>query len=234
MTNPFAFSASLPDRQKGLHMFAGRVPANRSGFLTGLWADDLAQACNTHDEADADAGRLAGPTSRAVLVGTKSSRIRTGYANEVAKLTESDRIKRNLLKARARAATPPEIGTIIEAWRPDLGPKVGSGGRAFISNPAANRVGHILGRAGRGAGVIGALAAAEDILMAKNRMRALVANTGAGIGGTLAGGLDAAMGDAAGPTAPVAAPAGGIAGSMIGGRCGYRASERPYDLIAGR
>lgn len=177
-------------------------------------------------------GMMQGVTARAAPVGILSDRARAIYVDRVGKLAQADSAARNALKAKARAITPKEVRIPLEAYRPNLGPLTGSGGRANVTNASVDRLARVFGKLSRGAGVVGTIVALDDILTSPDRARALTANIGAGLGGFFGGAGGAAAGAVTGPAAPVLAPAGGLAGSIAGGRLGYKAGEDVYDFLA--
>ena len=215
------------------------VPAGQLALMADLWTAHPnprtanGRQLNSDDRYPAAApvtvepnGVIPGVAARSAAVGIGSGRARANYMARVGGLDPADSSARAAIKAQARAATPAEVRAIIEARRPALAPPPGSGGRANISNASVNRAGRLLGTLGKGAGLLGAIIAAEDILTSNNAARTTLANVGSGLGGILGGAGGAALGAATGPAAPVAAPAGGVAGSIAGGRYGYKSGEK--------
>jgi hypothetical protein len=92
--------------------------------------------------------------------------------------------------------------------------------------------GSLLGKFGRGAGVLGTFVALDDILTSPDHMRALTANVGAGMGrvSRWCGRCRSRRSNRAGR--PRSGTSGWIAGCIAGGRLGYRTGENVYDFLA--
>lgn len=176
-------------------------------------------------------GQAVGLASRANRVGIESAKVRARYNPQVRSLGPYDNARRAALKERLRTQSPSEVRGPLNALFPDKGPRPGSSGRANVPNEAVNQQARTFGKIGRGMGALGVGLAGMDILQADNKMRATVANIGAGLGGIAGGAGGAAIGAATGPAAVVAAPAGGVAGAMAGGHWGYEAGEKAYDYL---
>ncbi|WP_156405287.1 hypothetical protein [Sphingomonas sp. Root710] len=176
-------------------------------------------------------GQAVGLASRASRVGIESAKVRARYNPQVRNLGPHDNAQRAALKERLRAESPPEVGGPLDALFPNKGPKPGSSGRANVPNEAVNQQARTFGKIGRAMGALGVGLAGLDIAQADNKVRATVANIGAGLGGIAGGAGGAAIGAATGPAAVVAAPAGGVAGAMAGGDWGYEGGEKAYDYF---
>lgn len=109
----------------------------------------------------------------------RSDSVRADYEAKASKLDPNDSVGRRALKDATRSKTPAEVRSIVEAKRPGVGPKPGSGGRANVTNAKVNQVARNLGKVGKGAGVVGLGAAAIDIAPSENPGRAAAANGGA-------------------------------------------------------
>jgi len=228
--NPTGFPLNRARLQPG--MFGRSVATNIGPFIPTSPADRESQLSGVPVVPRSYDGIPQGLSARIAPVGILSDRARTNYIRRVSTLDRSDGAVRTALKLQARHATPLEVLKPLERWRRDLGPAAGSGGRANVTNQGVNGLARRLGKIGRGAGLIGALIAIDDVLCSPNHRRALVANIGAGLGGFVGGAGGAAAGAATGLAAFVAAPAGGLAGSTAGGRLGYEAGEELYDHLA--
>lgn len=177
-------------------------------------------------------GALEGVAARFSYVGVKSEQVRNDYNNKVAGLDKTDSAARSQIKADARAATPREVRAVIEARRPGLGPKAGSGGTANSTNSKWTGVAEDLGKGGRVLGAVGVAAAAVDIATSDNRARAVTANAGGALGGLGGGALvGGGIGLLGGPFAEFTVPGGAFLGSMIGGKLGYDGGEQLYDRV---
>lgn len=190
---------------------------------------NLVAATGPGSQSGPEKGEAVGIASRAARVGIESAKVRARYNPQVRQLGPDDNQLRAALKEKLRVKSPWEMRGMLDAVFPDSGPKEGSRGHANKPNERVNRQARVLGRVGKGMGVLGGALAVGDVMRSPNRPRAAVANVGAAIGGTLGGAGGAAAGAATGPLAVVAAPAGGVAGAMAGGNLGYEAGEAAYD-----
>lgn len=176
-------------------------------------------------------GALIGGATRAARVLEKTAKVRDQYGTEVRKLDPFDYDGREALKGHWRRPMPPETRSILEKVRPGKGRRVGSEGRANITNSKVDDTTRVIRRIGRGAGVAGAGLAVADIATADDPWRAAAANAGAVIGG-LGGGVGGAfLGGFTGPGAFVATPTLGAAGAIGGGELGYEVGEELYDFL---
>lgn len=176
-------------------------------------------------------GSAIGATSRTARVLGKTADVRDRYIADVRKLDRFDSDGRAALKEYWRGPMPPETRSILNKARPGYGGRVGSVGRANITNPGVDDAIRVTRRISRGAGLAGAGLAAADIATAENPWRATAANVGAVIGGVGGGAGGAFLGGLTGPGAFVAAPTLGAAGSIGGGQIGYELGEDIYDFI---
>lgn len=169
-----------------------------------------------------------GIAARGAYDDIKKDLIRGEYDERVRQLGPFDNAQRAQYKPYFREQMPPEMGVFVE--KKPTGPREGSFGQANVPNPKATEAARMLGRAGRGLGVVGAGLAAADIATAEDPYRAAFANLGALGGGVLGGFAGGAAGALTGPGAVVAAPAGALAVSALGGDLGYRGGEKLYDF----
>jgi RHS repeat-associated protein len=170
-------------------------------------------------------GAAQGVGARAAYVGVGSAQARAQYDRGAARLSPNDSAGRTALKAEARANTPPEVRAQIEARRPGLGPREGSGGTANRTNIRATEGARTLGALGRASAVVTAATAATDIATSDDPGRATVSNAGAIAGGIAGGEQGATWGSAGGPWG---AAIGGIVGAAIGGYAGYEGAGALY------
>lgn len=176
-------------------------------------------------------GAIVGAAARAGYVGMKSDSTRAQYQSKTAKLDPTDSAGRSAVKAEARANTPTEVKAAIEAKRPGLGPKAGSGGTANSTNKGVNQLARNLGTLGKASAATVVLTAGADIATSDNPAKAATANVGAIAGGLAGGKAGATLGALGGPVAWITAPAGGLIGAAVGGIYGYSAGEQAYDAV---
>jgi uncharacterized protein RhaS with RHS repeats len=236
-TNRYAYAGNDPVNKSDPngHSFASFVGGLIGGIRSGV--EGLASAVRSN-LGDPRSGFL-GMAARGAYTGITSSQVRADLSKKVSALSIDDKVARTKLKMEARRATPPEVRSVLEAVRPGVAPKPGSGGTANRTNAAADKLGVNLGRFGKGLGVLGLGLAANDVYNAENKTKAVVANTGAVAGGAVGGTLGAIGTGAAvgffggGPVgAAVGAVAGALGGSFVGGNAGYSAGEYGYDSLA--
>jgi RHS repeat-associated protein len=175
---------------------------------------------------------IEGVLSRLIYDGLKSANVRKNYAKDVGNLRPTDSAGRTATKAAARNATPPEIRAVLEALRPGVGPKSGSGATANRANASADAFGKTLGRVGKAAGIAGVGLAAYDVATAPNKTQAASANGGAFAGGWAGAEVGAAAGAWGGPFAPITVPGGALLGAVVGGIVGYQAGQNAYDDLS--
>lgn len=129
------------------------------------------------------------------------------------------------------------VRRIIEAGRPSLGPRPGTGGRANVPNAGANAVGKVLRGAGNFAVAFSVANQVVDIANSPEPARA-TARAGGQTLGAIGGGeggvwIGAGVGFmiAGPPGAGVGAIIGGLGGSALGGHYGGKATEALYDEV---
>ncbi|MCY3820470.1 MAG: hypothetical protein OXH52_14090, partial [Gammaproteobacteria bacterium] len=166
-------------------------------------------------------------TAIIALEGVGAEAVRTSYEKVVAELDPNDPIGRESAKADARRRTPPLTRAVIEATRPDTGPRPGSVGHADRTNPVANKGAKILGNIGRGSAAANAVLGAARLYNAPDKVREgviVLSETGGAATGAVLGGM-AGCAVAAVP----GCAAGAIAGGVLGGLGAGEAAERIYD-----
>lgn len=149
------------------------------------------------------------------------------YAKIASKLDPNDGLGRTVLKIDSRDKTPTLIRNFIEAERPSVGPKPGSGGRANVTDPTMNKLGVGAKYFGATLFVAGLAYEGYTISKAENKSRALMQSTFGMLGSSGGGLLGAAIASPSGPGAVVV----GIGGSMVGGAAGRSFGGWLYDVI---
>ncbi|MHB1204839.1 MAG: hypothetical protein ACYCZX_04670 [Rhodospirillaceae bacterium] len=195
-------------------------------WISGLFHKD---ANSSQDESDENRGEGAGEglAAHAARVGMNAAEQREDYIRRVSALDPTDSRGRTQLKGQFRADSPNEFRPALQEQ--PLGPKANSSGSANKTNPTVNRIVRGGGALGKGFGVLGAMAAVDDVANADNPGRAAAANLGALIGGRAGGTGLGLLGTLTGPAAPILAPAGALVGSLVGGNAGYHLGEDLYD-----
>ncbi len=185
--------------------------------------DPDGRECVTADTTTCGSGANPGITalqSATTLVaneGIGAESARNFYNQSVSNLDPNDSEGRSAAKAEARGRTPPITRAAIEATRPDLGPKEGTGGTANRTNAGANKLAKNLGKVGKASAVTGAVIGAARVATSDTPVQT-TAEVGGGVAGALGGaGFGAAAGSAGGP---YGAAAGGIFGGIVGGFAG--------------
>jgi len=197
-----------------------------SEFWFDDWKDKISNFLGDREGAQA---ATEGAAARAAHSGISNDLLRGRYDEQVVKLDPFANAEREGLKAEFRQQMPPELRVFVKD-KP-LNARDGSIGRANVTNPVATEQARILGRMGRGAGVLGAGLAIADVATSDNPARAAFANVGGLGGGILGGAMGGALGAlTTGAAAVVAAPTVALTGSAIGGNVGYRGAERLYDF----
>jgi RHS repeat-associated protein len=174
-------------------------------------------------------GVVQGVAARAGYVGVRSEQVRGQYNRGAAGLSANDSARRSALKAEARANTPAEVRAVIQAQRPSVGPREGSGGTANRTNAGATQTARNLGNLGRASIAVTVVTAGADIATSEDPARATASNAGAIAGGTGGGMLGAELGLLTGPWAPIASPVLAVIGAAIGGNAGYEGGGALYD-----
>ena len=173
---------------------------------------------------------VQGATSFAAREGVGAAAARTSYEEGVRNLDPTDRAARTALKESARAATPPVSRAIVEAARPDTGPRPGSTASANRSNAGWNRAGQAFGAVGRGAAVVGIGLGAARIATADDKV-AESARVAGGVLGGVAAGTGAGMALGALGANPITIGAGAVVGAVVGGIAGEAAVDRMMDRL---
>jgi RHS repeat-associated protein len=206
-----------------LYTYVGNDPVNKTD-PTGMIC--VFGFCNTCPSGNSTPTAATAVTAVAAREGIGADRARSQYKATTAKLAPNDSAGRSAAKASARAATPPITRRVIEAVRPGLGPKPGSGGTANSTNVGADKLAGRLGTAGRIAGVAGIAVGVARVVTSDNPGQEAVR-----VGGGLAGALAGAEGGAAlgTPGGPYGIAAGGIIGGLAGGYLGEEAINEILD-----
>ncbi len=162
---------------------------------------------------------------------------RAAYESRVSTLGPSDSAERATIKSETRQQTPSMFRRSIEAVRPSVNAKPGSGARANITNARVNAI----GAAGRVAGSVMVIAGIGtgvlEVATSDNPTRSLAVVGGGLLGAAIGGNAGAAGGTAVGgavagpPGAVVGAFTGGVAGSTAGAVAGREAGGKLYDTI---
>ncbi|MCG7926434.1 MAG: hypothetical protein JAY67_12930 [Candidatus Thiodiazotropha taylori] len=176
----------------------------------------------------AEAG-LQGLSALAAREGIAAEQARNGYNTAVSQLDPKDVLGRTAAKAAARAATPPATRAVIEATRPDLGPKPGSVASANKTNIGANQLAGRLGTIGRGFAVTGVALGAARVATADNKAEEAARVAGGALGGITAGALVGAKLGALGAN-PITIGAGAVIGGIVGGIAGEKAVDAAIGL----
>ncbi len=163
--------------------------------------------------------------------GIRSARARDVYKKGAGALAPDDSVGRSALKASVRSITPPITRGVIEAMRPGLGPKPGSGGTANRTSAAADMAAGQLKTLGRASTVGAVVLGGTRIATAENKTReatVVVSETAGSLGGAY--GLAIVGGFLGGPPGAVV---GGVIGSFGGGYAGGATAEAVYDEVSG-
>ncbi|MCG7909376.1 MAG: hypothetical protein JAY82_06330 [Candidatus Thiodiazotropha taylori] len=176
----------------------------------------------------AEAG-LQGLSALAAREGIAAEQARNGYNAAVSHLDPKDVQSRTAAKASARATTPPATRAVIEATRPELGPKPGSVGSANKTNIGANQLAGRLGNIGRGFAVAGVALGAARIATADNKAEEAARVAGSALSGIAAGALVGAKLGALGAN-PITIGAGAVIGGIVGGIAGEKTVDAALGL----
>ena len=169
-----------------------------------------------------------GATAFAAREGIGAAAARTSYERAVGNLDPTDRAVRTALKESARAATPPVSRAIVEAARPDTGPRSGSTASANRFNAGWNQAGKAFGAVGRAAAAVGVGLGVARISTADDKA-AESARVAGGVLGGIAAGSGAGMALGALGANPLTIGAGAIVGAVAGGIAGEAAVDRMID-----
>jgi hypothetical protein len=183
------------------------------------FAERMTGGMTPTDAAEAGAQGLTGLAARE---GIQSKMARDAYNAAAHQLDPTDVAGRTALKAETRAATPPVTRAIVEAVRPDLGPRPGSVASANKPNVGANALAGKLGMMGRANAALGIGLGAYRIATAENKVEESARVAGGVLGGIGTGALVGAQLGALGAN-PVTIGVGAVVGGIVGGIAGEAA-----------
>lgn len=183
------------------------------------FAERITGGMTPRDAVEAGAQGLTGLAARE---GIQSKMARDAYNAAAHQLDPTDVAGRTALKAETRAATPPVTRAIVEAVRPDLGPRPGSVASANKPNAGANALAGKLGMMGRANAALGIGLGAYRIATAENKVEESARVAGGVLGGIGTGALVGAQLGALGAN-PVTIGVGAVVGGIVGGIAGEAA-----------
>jgi hypothetical protein len=183
------------------------------------FAERMTGGMTPTDAAEAGA---QGVTGLAAREGIQSKMARDAYNTAAHQLDPTDVAGRTALKAATREATPPVTRAIVNAVRPDLGPRPGSVASANKPNVGANALAGRLGMMGRANAVLGVGLGAYRVATAENKLEESARVAGGVLGGIGAGALVGAQLGAMGAN-PVTIGVGAVVGGIVGGIAGEAA-----------
>jgi len=226
---PYAYAANNPyvfSDPSGLSPFVNSS-ADRQLNLIGINSSPGRGGQGAYSSQGVGAGQ--GVAKYVGLQSALAGDVRASYATQAAALDPFDKAGRSALKLDTRARTPRLFNDVIEYFRPGVGPRPGSVGRAAVSNAGADLVGGVLRVGGRA--VVGAslLIDAGRIYISSDRARTTV-QVGFGIVGALGGGTLGVLGGSAVAPGP-GTVIGGIGGAATGGAGGEYVGGQVYDYF---
>lgn len=183
------------------------------------FAERVTGGMTPSDAAEAGAQGLTGLAARE---GIQSKMARDAYNAAAHQLDPTDVAGRTALKAATREATPPVTRAVVNAVRPDLGPRPGSVASANKPNVGANALAGRLGVMGRTNAVLGLGLGAYRVATAENKLEESARVAGGVLGGIGAGALVGAQLGAMGAN-PVTIGVGAVVGGIVGGIAGEAA-----------
>lgn len=183
------------------------------------FAERVTGGMTPRDMTEAGAQGLTGLAARE---GIQSKMARDAYNAAAHQLDPTDVAGRTALKAATREATPPVTRAIINAVRPDLGPRPGSLASANKPNLGANALAGRLGMMGRTNAALGIGLGAYRIATAENKVEETARVAGGVLGGIGTGALVGAQLGALGAN-PLTIGVGAVVGGIVGGIAGEAA-----------
>lgn len=183
------------------------------------FAERITGGMTPRDAVEAGAQGLTGLAARE---GIQSKMARDAYNAAAHNLAPTDVAGRTALKAATREATPPVTRAIVNAVRPDLGPRPGSLASANKPNLGANALAGRLGMMGRANAALGIGLGAYRIATADNKVEETARVAGGVLGGIGTGALVGAQLGALGAN-PVTIGVGAVVGGIVGGIAGEAA-----------